>query len=176
METIPINQCIKIGVLQKPHGVNGKMYLYFEEEFDGSVNNAHIFYVKIDNLLVPFFIEDNMVEVKDARRALVKFRWVDTGEKAREYSGLEVYLKKGDIDKGKTSLEDTLTGFQVLSHQKNIIGIISEVNNYSGNIVLTVESEAGQTLIPYNENLVKKLDIKDKILCIHIPDGLLPRN
>jgi 16S rRNA processing protein RimM len=173
METIPLANCTKIGYLQKPHGVRGEVVLFFEEEFEESVEFAVILFVKIEGLLVPFFIEDEGLRIKSARQAYIKFKWVDSGEKAREFSGCEVYLKTVDIIKTEEKFNlQMLIGFQVLNSQKLIIGKVAEVNDYAGNVVLSVDFEGSEVLIPFNSDMVEILDTDNKILQMQIPDGL----
>ncbi|NQU87225.1 MAG: 16S rRNA processing protein RimM [Mariniphaga sp.] len=174
METIPIIECKKIGYLRKPHGVFGKMYLFFEDEFEESLEVARTLFVKIDGLLVPFFIENDELILKSAKQALVKFKWIETNEKAREYVGYEVYLKKENIIPIKKDSEsNSLIGFQLYNSEKIDLGIIIELDDFSGNIVLTVDSNGGKILIPYNENLIEKYDTENKILQMKISEGLL---
>jgi len=177
METIPLADCTKIGYLQKPHGIRGEMILAFNEEFEESIEKATIFFVKIDGYLVPFFIEDDGFLIKSDKQARIKFRWIDSGEKARELSGSEVYLKTVDILKTEKDFNlQMLTGFLVFDSQNNKVGKISEVNDYSGNIVLTVEFSGSEILIPFNFDVVENLDSDQKSLQIRIPDGLLELN
>jgi 16S rRNA processing protein RimM len=174
METIPLADCTKIGFLQKPHGIHGEMVLVFDEEFEESVAQAKIFFVKAEGYLVPFFVEDVGFWIKSANQALVKFRWIDSCEKARQYSGYEVHLKTADIvNSGEKNSPEELIGFDVFDSLKNRIGIIDNVDDYSGNIVLTVNYRGKEVLVPFHPDMVEILDAKQKILQMIIPDGLI---
>jgi len=173
METIPLTECTKIGNLKKPHGLHGELYLIFNEEFNNALETTSILFIKAEGLLVPFFIENEGLNMKTSGQAFVKFRWVDSEEKAREFSGREVYLKKQDIQaENKKTAFEKLAGFMVLDPQNKKIGRINKVNNYSGNIVLTIISGGKETLVPLNEELIKKLDADKKTIHIIVPEGL----
>ena len=172
METIPLQECTRIGCLQKPHGVHGKMYFSFEENFEQSVESTEILFIKSDGLLVPFFVENQELEIISNNRGLVKFRWIDTEEKAKEFTGCEIYLKKNEIIITSDSELDALIGFEIYNADFRRIGPIKEVNDYSGNIVFTVNYLGNDILIPYHTELIIKKDSRKKILALIIPDEL----
>jgi 16S rRNA processing protein RimM len=173
METIPLAGCTKIGYLQRPHGVKGEIVLSFDDGFEESVEQAKIFFVKLEGYLVPFFPEEGGVWVRTSKQAQVKFRWVDSGEKAREYSGSEVFLKTSELKiSDKSITPQALTGFEVFDSLKAKIGLVAGVNNYSGNIVLSVSRQGREILIPFNPAMVLGFDVKKKFLQMEIPEGL----
>lgn len=174
METIPLSECTKIGYLQKPHGVAGAFVLLFEELYEDAVGSADIFFIKIDGLLVPFFISDDGANLITSNRAHIKFRWIDSAEKAREFCGNEVYLKTSEINSGNTEADySLLVGFSVIDSLKREIGKISEVNDYNGNVVLTVDYFGREVLVPFHPDIVGFYNEGQKIIQIYIPEGLL---
>lgn len=174
METIPLADCTKVGILQKPHGTGGEMLFHFDEKFMDSIEGTNLLFVKIDGLLVPFFINDNGLLIKSDKQALVKFKWIDSPEQAHELSGQEVYLKSENILNPNIHFSaEMLTGFSVFDSQKSKIGIITRINNYSGSFVLTVRGKGKEFLIPYSEELVEVIDVEKEILQIKIPEGLM---
>ncbi len=173
METIPLKECTQIGFLRKTHGIHGELYLVFEEDYREPFASARILFVKIDGLLVPFFVERDQLQIKSSTQALVKFRWIDSEEKASEFTGLEVYLKNEDLTNNQDPTQEQLIGFQVVNANKITVGTITHVVNYSGNIVLTVKNRGKEILIPYNEDLVEDTDPVGKTIQMILPNGLL---
>lgn len=174
METIPLSECTKIGYLQKPHGVRGEIALAFDEEFEEPLESARELFVKVDGLLVPFFIEADGMLIKSGRLAHIKFRWIDSGEKAREFSGCEVYLKtEGLAAQPDGATIESLTGFMVIDGLRTQIGEVTGVNNYAGNVVLSVDYHGNEVLIPFNPEIVGLFDPDKKIVQLFIADGLL---
>jgi 16S rRNA processing protein RimM len=174
METIALADCQKVGYLHKSHGIHGELVFIFEEEFLDSIEIASTFFVKIDGLLVPFFIKDNGLKVKSGNSAYVKFKWINSGEKAREFSGLEVYLKSINIvETEKEFTPHIFKDFLIYNSDNLKIGFVINVNDYAGNIVLTIDYKGNETMIPFNEELVIKIDEDSKILQLKIPQGIL---
>lgn len=174
METIPFKDCIKIGFLHKPHSVQGRISIIFFEEFEKSVEEARTFFINVDGGLVPFFIEDDDIVINSAKRATVKFKWVDSEEKAREFAGFEVWLKQADIKdiQKETSVND-LKGYVLYNSQNERIGEILNIENFSGNIVFTIDYAGREILVPFNENLLDKINTAVKTLYLRLPEGLL---
>jgi len=53
------------------------------------------------------------------------------------------------------------------------IGMITNVDDFAGNIVLTVLYKGEELLIPYNENLLVDSDESQKTITLQLPEGLI---
>ena len=174
METIPREQCRKIGFIRKSHGVKGEVILEFEPELDFAVTGASRFFIDLDGLLVPFFISANGLRLKSSNSAIVKFEWVESGNYATRLIGKEVYLFLSEIDVDmKKDYYSGLIDYQVYNKDNEFAGVISEAENFSGNVVLKVVSAGKEFLIPFNEELLISIDEKKKKICLQIPEGLI---
>ncbi|MFV0377973.1 MAG: hypothetical protein ACK5JD_11815, partial [Mangrovibacterium sp.] len=96
METIPKPDCLKIGYLQKPHGIKGEIVLQFEPEYEASLDEMPTLFLEIDGLLVPFFLRDEGLRFRSGETALLHFDWVDDEQQARKLCGNSVYILKED--------------------------------------------------------------------------------
>jgi 16S rRNA processing protein RimM len=173
METIPFNDCTRIGFLQKTHGIHGELYLVFEEDYLEAVASARLLFVTMDGLLVPFFVENDSLRINASTRALIKFRWIDSEKKACELTGKEVYLKNENLTNLRKPAREKLIGYQLLNARNLPVGRITDVVNYSGNRVLTVNYQSKEVLIPYNDDLVLHTDATAKTIQMTIPPGLI---
>ena len=174
METIPKSDCQKIGFIRKTHGVHGELVLEYEPEFEESVAETQRFFLEIDGLLVPFFIAENGLRFRSAKTVLVTFDWVETEKYARRLVGSSVYLFNHEIvDEPEESLTSQFLHFRLLDEFGEKVGIISAVDDYSGNIVFTVDAESGEILIPFNEDFLLNLDENQKTIQLRLPEGLI---
>ena len=69
-----------------------------------------------------------------------------------------------------------IIGFQVIDSLQNPIGKIIGVNDASSQVLLEVEYNDRQVLIPLVDELIQLLDKKQKQLYLSIPEGLLDLN
>lgn len=174
METIPKSDCRKIGFIRKTHGVHGEVVLEFEAEFEESVAEANRFFIEMDGLLVPFFVAEDGMRFKSAKTALVFFDWVETGKYARRLAGNPVYLYASEIiDEPIENTDSQFVGYRLMNEKSEEIGMVSRVDDYSGNVVLTVTSEGGDILIPFSDELLLAVDANQKILTLQLPEGLI---
>lgn len=173
METIPKSDCEKIGFIRKTHGIHGEIMLEFEEQFEYSVEDTERFFIELEGLLVPFFITEEGLRFRSGKSAIVKLDWVDTETYAKRLVGKEVYLYKDEIVDMPEEHESVLMGFRLFDKETGEIGIIEEVDDYSGNIVLTVNFQGNELLIPYNDEILIDLNEEQKTITLQLPEGLI---
>ncbi len=173
METIPKSDCEKIGFFRKTHGVHGEVVLEFEEHFEYSVEDAERFFVELEGLLVPFFIADEGFRYKSSKSAIIKFDWVDSEKYAKRLIGCPVFLYKEEIVDASSDNTNFLVGFVLSDSKIGEIGSIEQVDDYAGNIVLTVNSNGKELLIPFNEDFLISINEDEKILQLNLPDGII---
>lgn len=173
METIPKSDCLKIGYLHKPHGIKGEVALQFEPEYETSLDEMPTLFLEIDGLLVPFFLRDEGLRFRSSETALLHFDWIENEEQARKLCGSSVYILKEDWVNEEEELPlHTLIGYTVFDTVKGKIGPITQVDDYSGNLILTVEYNKQEVLIPFNEDFLTRFDEDAKELELECPEGI----
>ena len=173
METIPKADCQKIGFFRKTHGVRGDVILEFEPQFEYSVEEADRFFVELEGLLVPFFLKEDGIRLKNTNSAIVTFDDVETEKYAKRLIGCSVYLFQSEIiEESENSTSSELIDYLVLDDKKNKIGRIIQIDDYSGNIVFTVDYNGNEILIPYNEDLLIEINDHSKTIKLQLPEGL----
>lgn len=174
METIPIADCGKVGFFKKTHGVFGELVLEFEPQFEYSVENADRFFVELEGLLVPFFIMEDGFLFKTENSAILTFVGVDSEKYAKRMVGSSVFLFKNEIiEMPVETFETYLVNYLLIDETRGEIGIIEQVDNYSGNIVLTVHYKNKELLVPFNEDFLIETDRKKRTLKLKLPEGLI---
>jgi 16S rRNA processing protein RimM len=174
METIPKADCDKVGFFKKTHGVFGELVLEYEPQFEYSVENANRLFVEIDGLLVPFFVSEDGFRFKTENSAILTFEGVDSEKYAKRIVGSSVFLFKNEI----IGMPDEHSGSQfenylLIDEKLGDIGIIEQVDNFSGNIVLTLNYRGQELLVPFNEDFLIETDKKNKTLKLRLPEGLI---
>jgi 16S rRNA processing protein RimM len=173
METIPKNSCVKIGFIQKPHGIHGELIVRFQEEFYETLEENPTLFLEIDNLLVPYFIADEGLRFKSGESVIAQLDWVDTDKKAKDLCGLSVYVDRDDVIEYEDEMSPhALIGYHLFDETLGLIGEITEVNDFSGNVLLSVEYKDKDAMVPLNEDLIVRLDEDLREIELRIPDGL----
>ena len=148
----------------KSWGAAGEVVLSRSSEDPQDLKSQEPVFIEFDGLPVPFFIES--VTAKGGR-LLVKFEDVDSLAEAEELVGREI----GFSDSDETE-EDTLIGLRVRdARTRRIVGEIVDMNDYAGNLLVTVDTQRGEVLLPLHEDLIAEVD--EEVITLEIPEGLL---
>jgi 16S rRNA processing protein RimM len=173
MDDIDIDKCTKIGRLLKPHGLNGELTLQFEEEFELTLERVEFVFLEIEGGLVPFFITDDSLRFRTHESAIIKFDDFDSQEKAKEVVNCNIFVFNKEIVAGQESESDSFIDYGVFDKNHGFLGKVTDVDDFSGNIVITVLFKSNEVMIPLSDEIVTELDYNKKELHLICPDGLL---
>lgn len=162
-------EVFKIGRLGKSHGVKGEVSFQFDDDIFDRVE-AEYLVLEIDGILVPFFMED--YRFRSGYLAYVKFKDVDTQERASELTGCDVFFPRALAEtEDETPILEMLVGFSVVDASSGkTVGTIVDINDQTANVLF--ELNTGH-LIPASDELIMNIDTKNEAIVMNIPEGLL---
>lgn len=175
METIPKADCLKIGYIQKPHGIKGEVVFNFEPEYGDSLEEEPTLFLEIDGLLVPFFIseDENAFRFRSSETALVHFDWVDDEHQAKKLCGNSVYILREDWIKEEDELTlHMLVGYTLFDSKQGKIGEILQVDDFAGNLLFTVQYKGEEIMVPFSNDFLQRLDEEAREIELDCPEGL----
>ena len=107
-------------------------------------------------------------------RCIMKFRGMDTIAEAGKYIGYEVKIPAGDLSDLAEGWFYTfqLRGCRVFAADGEYIGTVTDVLDSRGTQILKVDRDAEETLIPFAEEYLKKIDIDQRRIDVDLPEGL----
>ncbi len=163
---------IEIGVLQKSYGINGQA----KARFDLALSELpQYIFLKIEGALVPFGVES-----VDQNKSLVKLEWLNTPEAVDELVPSGVYLARNDmmqsLDKSENVLLSALKSYTLVDKQENNLGTIKQIEEYPSQLMLVVERQEVEHLLPFHEDLILEMDHFSKVVKYDLPEGLLDLN
>lgn len=165
-------EVFKIGIINKPHGVKGEVSFTFTDDIFDRVEDCDYLVLLLDGILVPFFIEE--YRFRSDNVALVKFEGIDSTEKARTLTNVEVYYPvKFMDDQEEISSWNYFIGFRVEDIHRGCLGTVVDVDDATMNVLFVIENGDEEVLLPAHEEFILDIDRKKKILKVDIPDGLL---
>ena len=158
-----------LGKISKTHGYNGTVILVSEQALDDELEDLREVFLMIDGLPVPFPVEE--LELRTDTSAHLKLEFIDSQNDTLGLIGCEVYAEvvpqEQDIEEG---LEEWI-GFTVNDAIHGNVGVIQQIEDYNGNIVLQIVDDNKETLISLYPELITKIDHSAKVLHIQAPDG-----
>lgn len=159
----------QIGCITRTHGIRGEVSMTFTDDVWDRAE-ADYLVLRIDGILVPFFLEE--YRFRSNTVALLKFQGYDTGEQARELCGCDVFFPHALTPERGEEEEYTwryFTGFRVVEASEGCLGVIDAVDDSTANVLFSV---AGK-LIPAVEEFIEKVDHKERVVYMTLPEGLL---
>ena len=162
----------KIGVFNKPHGIHGELSFTFTDDIFDRVEAEYLICL-LDGIFVPFFLEE--YRFRSDSTALVKLEGVDTAERARMFTNVEVYFPAKHVeDAGPGELTGAFfVGFRVEEVNHGDLGEVTEVDTATINTLFVVDHQGEELLIPAQEEFILNIDQKHKVITMDLPEGLL---
>lgn len=166
-------EVFKIGQFAKPHGIKGEISLVTNCDLFDDVEDPCVI-CEMDGILVPFFIEE--YRYKTDTVMLVKLENVDDERAAREFANREVFYLLDAVDGddlvGDMSW-DSFIGYTVADEKYGELGKITDVDETTINVLLQIDHNGEEILLPAAEELILSADHDNKTLQVSIPEGLL---
>ena len=163
----------KIGLFNKPHGIHGELQFTFTDDIFDRVDCDYLICL-LDGIFVPFFIEE--YRFRSDSTALVKLEGIDTAERARMFTNVEVYFPvkhAEEAEDGELSW-NFFVGFRMEDVRHGELGEVVEVDTTTVNILFVVEQEDGEELlIPAQEEFIVEINQEKKLITVELPEGLL---
>jgi 16S rRNA processing protein RimM len=157
-------QVIHLGKITSKHGYKGSVNIFWDDE-DLIPEEGDYLFVIINEKGVPFLIES-----MNTTGEIVKLKNIDTEEQAHDLIGSLVGLDEADVEFQNSPIQ--LIGFQVINNQQNI-GVITEIQNYPGQLMFTVSCENRNFLMPFVEEWIVNIDENSRTLSVDLPDGII---
>lgn len=166
-------EVFKIGHFAKPHGIKGEISLVTNCDLFDDVDDPCVI-CEMDGILVPFFIEE--YRYKTDTVMLVKLENVNDEKAAREFTNREVFFLLDAVDEddllGDMSW-DSFIGYTVTDQKHGELGKITDVDETTINVLLQIDHNGEEILLPAAEELILTADHDNKTLQVSIPEGLL---
>ena len=158
---------IKIGKIVNTHGIKGELRLlskfpYKEKVF---INNMTIYIDKKDKEIINTYRKHKNFD-------MITLKGYNNINEVLKYKGKNVYVNDSDIklDNNKY-LDEELIGLNVI-YEDNNKGTIIDIERYDKTVLFNIKNNDKEYLIPYNENIIDKIDINNKRIYIKDIKGL----
>ena len=158
---------IKIGKIVNTHGIKGELRLLSKFPYKDKVF--------IKGMII--YIDKDSKEVINSYRKHKNFDMItlegyNNINEVLKYKGKNVYVDSNDIklDNDKY-LDEELIGLSVI-YENMERGIITNIERYDKTVLFNIKGKTQEYLIPYNDNLINNIDMKNKKIFIKDIKGL----
>ena len=164
--------CIKIGEIGKTHNLQGALIVYTDNDLLEQYMDEPVF-ILLEGAPVPFYISEDGVTDRNHSSYIVKFDFVDTKEQADRLVGCDLLMDKYLLEEDEMPLElSDLIGYAVIDEPTGEQGEVVQVDNYSGNIVLSIRIFSKEILLPVSDEYVTDILHDEKLMHVNIPEEI----
>ena len=165
---------ITVGKLGKPHGIRGAFRFSLYEGLKSKKKVPKHFWLESGGSFLPWFIQK--IEWTGVQDGIINFEEITGPEKARIYSGCELFLTGADAQqylKKKDTGFDYLVGFAAMQENDGLIGVIEEISDTTGQTLLSVNRDGREVIIPLVDDFIVGINKRKKEIIFDLPEGLL---
>lgn len=162
---------LAVGKLRRPHGVRGDILLEVFTDFPERLKPGVNLFVGDDHKpmrLTRARNRDNLL--------ILRFSGFSTPEEVTSLTNQILYVKSEEIPALPVGeyYHHQLLGLNVAEDTGQPLGSIAEVIETGANDVLVVKLPSGkELLLPWNEDVIRQIDLSQKIVTVHLLPGLL---
>jgi 16S rRNA processing protein RimM len=166
---------ILLGQIIKVSGYEGAVAVKLEKYFFENIPQMESVFLEVDGKPVPFFI--SYTEYSGADILKIKFEGYASIEKTAEFIGCKIFLTTNIPIVEKSLDYQDLNGFRIYNQNKELLGEISQVIHFPGQLLLSINSiDNKEILIPFHEDFILNVDKVSKVMVMNIPEGLTKIN
>ena len=160
---------LQIAKVLKSNGTAGELIFGFREYGPEDISITEPVFIYFDGLPVPFFISSYNIR---GNRAYVMLNGIRSLEDAEEISGKGIFVDYSFEEEDEEGITSVI-GWSLADADKNIVGKITDFEDIPGNPCLYVDTESGQAMVPFHEELILSADYDKEVLSMDLPEGLL---
>ena len=167
------DELFQLGKIVRTFGSKGEVVFQIDAELFSRIKKLESVYLKINENLVPFFIE--LIQPKAKGQAMVKFLDVDCTEDASLLAGCDIFIPTAMVPKQKGAQINSveIEGYTVIDANRGETGTVRAVLEMPQQALLAIDFNGKEILVPIVDEIVKKIDSKTKTIYIEAPEGLI---
>ena len=163
---------VKIGTVVSKHGYKGDIKISVSSNNLVTFPDLKYLFIELDDCFIPLKIDNVRSFSKNV--LIVKLEEIRSEDEVDEVIHKNIYVDSAEMASNIDSgfFYNDLINFEVITDSKKI-GRIENINSKLPQPVFEIIYDSRKALIPIHEDLIKKIDKKNRIIYLDIPNGLL---
>ncbi len=164
------------GKIIRAHGKEGSLILSVDGPDPFARGGVSFVFIDLKGSFVPFFVLETLPATEG--RIIARLEDVESPEAAAELGGCDYYVHKSHFPANSgLALKGFAPGeYQVVDKTAGMLGPALEVGGNKANPLLVVSYHGHELLIPVNASFITKVDTKNNLIYVDIPEALLSLN
>lgn len=166
---------LKVGKIVNTHSLKGEVKVISSTDFEEQrfEKGTELLITRGNQVVKEVTVESYRTHKNNL---LVKFVGIDSIEEAEKLKNLQIKIDSeniGELEENEYYFHEII-GCEVFDENGKSLGEISEILTPGANDVWVIKSLNGkEILIPYIEDVVKKIDVENKKIDIEVMEGLI---
>ena len=164
---------LEVGQIVNTFGIKGFVKIYPFVNDINRFDDLKKIYVKTKN-------QENELEIEEVKyqknMVLIKFKGIETPEDANKLRNAYILIDRKDaipLEEGEFFIADLL-GLPVFLDTGEKLGALEDIYNTGSSDIYVVKNELGkQYLLPYIDDVIKKIDLENSKIIVHLIEGLI---
>jgi 16S rRNA processing protein RimM len=163
---------IRIGKIVATHGLNGSVILLHIVGNSKWLKKEHVLHVEMQKgSYIPYFV--SQVKSSNDKEYIINVEDIDKVESAKKLVAKHVYVDENILSAFAKESPLLWIGFQMIDKAEGEIGKIEDVLQTGSQWLAKIIYKDAEVLIPLIEQTIEQVDIKNKIIKVILPEGLL---
>ncbi len=165
--------CFYLGKIVRKHSFRGEVVAKLDTDEPELYRNLESVFVELNNNLVPFFMEESLLQKGNQLR--IRFEDVLDEADADAILGAGLYLPIEFLPKlsGNKFYFHEIINFDIEDVNHGYVGVITGVNDSSAQPLFEINSNGTEVFIPMIDDFIKKVDRGQKKILVETPEGLI---
>lgn len=161
-----------LGKLTRTHGLKGDVLLKLDTDQPQDYHKIESFFVEINGLLAPFFVERQSWAKPDVK--IIGLQNV-TLQQAEQLIGNEVYMPLSTLKPltGNRFYYHEVVGFVVKDAEGRNYGEIEAINDQTAQHYFVLKLQGKEVVVPIIRDWIAQVDRDEKTIHMNLPEGLL---
>lgn len=162
-----------LGKATKTSGYKGNLVFFFDVDNISDYNDLEAVFIDVHGELIPFVILG--IQFKSGSTAYVTLEDVTDDEQASTLVNCDLYLPISYLPPltGNKFYYHEVIGFSVVDANRGNIGEIAAINDNGPQAIFSILFEGKEILVPITDEIIKKVDRKNKTIKVETPEGLI---
>ena len=166
-------ELVLIGKVAATHGIRGQLRIVsFSGEAESILSQRRLVFKGPNDESETFEVANSSVHGK---RVLISLKSLEDINKVEYLVGREIYVERGqlsELPEGEYYWCD-LIGLKVYTVHGEYLGILSEIMAAGSNDIYVIRNGEKEFLIPAVEEIVTNIDLRESVIIVDPPEGLL---
>lgn len=160
---------VLLGKIVNTHGIKGEIRILsdfpYKDKVFNKISNVYIGKEKIREEIVSYRQHKNY--------DMICLKGINNINDVLKYKGMYIFINKEELKLDKNEyLDEDIVNLDVVCNNKKI-AVVKKVVRYDKNNLLLCKNMEKEFYIPYNFDIIKKIDLDDKIIEIEDIKGLI---